>query len=215
MRTFIIILFAVLGVRQCAFGKSLEEILRAMPSSFIPYLTDNQREEMSKFTEGMKSVEVNNIFNGKTAVDTISSDFAVIRLNAVADMQVRLLSAPDSSQIVCLVKTVRKPLAESSISFYTTDWQPVESRFGLPDIGDAGVMMQMLVERPDSIDAIRFNRLCSYIEPVMVSADCSNDDNIITYSLSLLFVTKDKADEIKAVIKKKSFKWDGKTFNEY
>ena len=195
MRTFIIILFAVLGVRQCAFGKSLEEILRAMPSSFIPYLTDNQREEMSKFTEGMKS--------------------AVIRLNAVADMQVRLLSAPDSSQIVCLVKTVRKPLAESSISFYTTDWQPVESRFGLPDIGDAGVMMQMLVERPDSIDAIRFNRLCSYIEPVMVSADCSNDDNIITYSLSLPFVTKDKADEIKAVIKKKSFKWDGETFNEY
>ena len=202
MRTFIIILFAVLGVRQCAFGKSLEEILRAMPSSFIPYLTDNQREEMSKFTEGMKSVEVNNIFNGKTAVDTISSDFAVIRLNAVADMQV-------------MVKTVRKPLAESSISFYTTDWQPVESRFGLPDIGDAGVMMQMLVERPDSIDAIRFNRLCSYIEPVMVSADCSNDDNIITYSLSLPFVTKDKADEIKAVIKKKSFKWDGETFNEY
>ena len=110
---------------------------------------------------------------------------------------------------MCLVKTVRKPLAESSISFYTTDWQPVESRFGLPDIGDAGVMMQMLVERPDSIDAIRFNRLCSYIEPVMVSADCSNDDNIITYSLSLPFVTKDKADEIKAVIKKKSFKWDG------
>lgn len=215
MRTLIFIVVFLLGAQYAKAQKSVKDILGAMPESVVPYLNAEQLAELGKFTDGENSASVKNALNGTTSVDTLSHDFAVLRLNSVTDMQVRLLPLGDTAQVVCVIKTVNKPVAESSINFYTTDWKRLDSSFNLPASGDAGLMIQMLTQRPDTMPESKFGDLCKNIEPVIVSADFSNYEKGLTYSLSLPFVQNADIKEVKSITKQKTFKWNADSFKEY
>ena len=215
MRTLIFISVLLLGMQCVKAQKSVKDVLGTMPESVVPYLTAEQAAELGKFTDESKTASVKNALNGTTSVDTLARDFASLKLNAVTDMQVRLLPLGDTAQVVCVIKTVNKPVAESTVKFYTTDWKPLDSRYNLPDGGDAGLMMPMLTHRPDTMPETKFDELCKYLDPIIVSADFSDLGQGLTYSLSLPFVQKEDMDEIKSIIRQKSFKWEDGLFKEY
>ena len=215
MRTLILISVFLLGMQCVKAQKSVKDLLATIPESVVPYLTAEQAAELVKFTDESKTASVKNALNGTTSVDTLAADFASLKLNGVTDMQVRLLPLGDTAQVVCVIKTVNKPVPESTVKFYTTDWKQLDSHFNLPDGGDACLMMSMLTHCPDTMPKTRFDELCKYLDPIIVSADFSNIGQGLTYSLSLPFVQKGDMDEIKSIIRQKSFKWQAGLFKEY
>lgn len=217
MKLLAFIIFVFCGSVSATAQQTIKEIIGNMPESIIPYINDDQRAELQKFTGEKDTVKIKNVFNGTTSIDTISSNFAKISMSKVADMQLRLLPTSDSTQIICTIKTVNSPLKESSIRFYSTDWQPINSTFGLPENTDADSLINMFVQKPDTITEEKlteFTKLRNYIEPVIIYADFKSKDNIITFNLSIPFVPKDKLNELKAITKKISFKWDGQNFKK-
>lgn len=214
MKLLAFIIFLFCGSVSAMAQQTIKEIIGNMPESVIPYINDDQRAELQKFTGEKDTVKIKNVFNGTTSIDTISSNYAKISMNKVADMQLILLPTSDSTQIICAIKTVNSPIKDSSIRFYSTDWQPINSTFGLPENPDTDSLMNMFVQKPDTITEENFTKLRNYIEPVIVYADFKSQNNIITFNLSLPFIPKDKINELKAITKKISFKWNGQFFKK-
>ena len=188
---------------------SIKEIINNMPEDMMPYINNDQMAELLEFTDKKDSVKIKNVFNGTSSIDSLSLNFAKISLSKATELQLKLLPAGDTTQIVCVVKTIKKPLRESTVKFYSTDWKSLNSEFGLPEKFDTDSILNMFVQRPDTMSEVKFKELCNYFEPVMLTANFENNDNIITFSLSLPFVQKDTYKELNAILKKISFKWDG------
>lgn len=188
------------------------EALNTMPKELLPYISDSQLQEMGKFTIDNDTVKVKNELNGTSTVTTINDDFAKLDLSNSVLMLIKLLPLNDSTQIICLVRTIKIPLPESSVSFYTTDWKRIRSRFGLPDTRNAGAMLYDMTQKPDTMSVDRFNELRDYLDPVTISADIPEGGDIITFKINVPFTTKEEKSKVEAIIRQKSFKWDGKSF---
>lgn len=210
MKRLLITTLAVLLTTTGFAQKTMKDVLAAMPDSIIPYINAAQRAELCKFSHTGDTLKVKNALNGDVYIDSISDTFLKMRLNSATDFQLKMLPLNDSTQILCTVKTLRKPVADSSIRFYTTDWNAVNDTFGLPDKNDTEAMLNLLTARPDTMSNDRYKELRDKIEPVIVSIDIASSEPVFTYSLSLPLLNKKERDEVKAIIKQKSFNWNNK-----
>lgn len=194
---------------------TIKEVLMAMPDSIVQYLNSEQRAELCRFSNTQDTLKVKNTLNGETYIDSISDTFANVVLNNAAQMQIKLLPLNDSSQVVCTIKTVSKPVADSRVNFYSVDWNKLQDTFGLPNQNNEKVMLGLLTVCPDTMSMERYNELIDKIEPVITSASFSREENAtITYSLSLPMLDREEKDVLKSIIKQKSFNWDGHSFNK-
>lgn len=187
-------------------------LLSTMPTELLPYLNESQQQEMGKFTIDNDTVKIHNQLNGTSMVTTINDDFAKVDLSEGALMLIKLLPVNDSTQIICLIRTIKVPLPESDVSFYTTGWKLINSRFGLPDLDDEDAMLDYMTLRPDNMSMEKFNELRSIIEPITISADIPEGGNTIIFNLNIPFTTKEDRDKVESIIRQKCFKWDGKSF---
>lgn len=199
----------------CGFAqKNITDLLKTMPDSIIPYLNNNQKAELSKFSNAHDSLKVKNMLGGETSIDSLSNSFVRIKLNDDTDMQLKLLPLKDSTMIICAIKTYRKPVPDSSIKFYTTDWERIKDTFGLPTMSNVDAILDLLTERPDTMSTTRYNELRNELEPVIIEATFTGTEPTITYKLSLPLLNKEEMQGVKAILKQKSFKWNNKTFNK-
>lgn len=205
MRKLLMTIFVVLTTATAFAQKTVKDVLMIMPDSIIQYLNAEQRAELCKFSNAKDSLKVKNSLNGETYIDSISGDYAQIILNKTSRMQIKLLTLNDSAQVICTIKTISKPVDDSRIKFYSTDWKELHDTFGLPNQNDEKEMLNLLTSRPDTMDESRYNTLKSKIEPVITSATFTDDKPAITYTLSLPMFNEQERSELKAIITRKSF----------
>ena len=132
MRT---LLFAVLLLlAHGAYGQTtMSEALKSMPDSLMPYLTHNNRLDCIDFCEANMKAEVRNVFEGKSELLQLTSNYALFRLNDASSVECCLLDA-EEQQLICMIQSYGTDLRESVISFYTTSWQqlPTELYLSVP-----------------------------------------------------------------------------------
>ena len=216
MRKIFLLLTMAIGAASLNAQERMDSLLRSMPETMAPYLSAAQRDELSKFTSLGDTIKVKNSLNGFTSIDSISNDFARISLNEGTELQIRLFNeAQTGSKVVCVIKTIKKPVAESAMRFYDTKWKVIKSNFGLPTFTDRVYTMATLTQRPDTMTEDRFKDLQNCIDPFITNADMSAHDGTITYNLSIPFNIHGKKEEIKAILRQKTFKWNGEVFKEH
>lgn len=213
MKKTIFVIASLFIYMATAAKVTITNVLSTIPEHIAPYIDKDRKEEIGKFSNENDSLEIKNSLNGTTRIRTISDDFALVELSKSALLQIKLLSSGDTAQIICVVRTIKSPVAESEVKFYSTDWNEIDRDYGLPRL-DAAAMLSALTVRPDTMAVARFNELQRYIEPVIVNACFDEKGEVITFGLGVPFTTKEMVCDIKAIIKKKSFKWDGEIFRE-
>lgn len=207
---FTIALFC--GITSVTAQTTITDVIKSIPQELLPYINNDQRKEINAFTDERDSVEIKNALNGTTTVYTANGTFAQFNLNDITRLQIKLLPVNDTTQIICVAKTVTRPVADSDIKFYSTDWTPIDSDFDLPTSGSTDSILAAFTERPDTMSLTRYEELARNIEPVILSANVSESDDTITFNLSIPFTTKEESNNIKAIIRQKTFKWNGKSF---
>lgn len=209
-RTVLIVTLLLSGIASAMAQTTVKDIIKTIPQEFLPYIDEDRRKEINEFAGVQDTMEIKNSLNGTTRIFTANDNFAQIDLNEAARLQIKLLPVNDSTQIICLLKTVTKPVPDSKIGFYSTAWVPLSSDFNLSLSNNTDSLLAYFAA--DSMTVDEYEELKRNIEPVIISADIAKDENTITFSLSIPFVPKDDYDNIKAMIKQKTFKWDGKHF---
>ena len=160
MRSFIFFIFYFLFSPVGA--QTMRDIIKQLPDSLVPYLTQNARLDFIDFIDSGMKAEVSNDLGGKSQLAELTDDFASLKLNSASQIQLRLLDVQepvdDANQIICMVRTFGETMRESTIEFYSVTWRPlpIESRITLPPymhyIMLSSQAPELTVEREISMD---------------------------------------------------------------
>ena len=122
----------LLSVATCMSAGAVEikDVFAAMPDSVLPTLTRNNRLDMVDFVESGMKAEVNDVFDGKSTLDTLTADYLHLTLSNAVKAEMKLLPSmealADSSEcVVCLVITYGVQPKESGVRLFTQKWLPL------------------------------------------------------------------------------------------
>ena len=188
----------------------MRDVWLSMPDSILPYLNKNLRTEHVDFVDMHVKSEVKNLLHENGVLDTLTNDFAAYYLPQSSTLEMKLLTKADSTQVICMVKTVKAPEAESEIRFFDTSWNPIAADFGLPLHVSEGDILKQFTIKPSDMTDNRFEELSKMID---ASLDASSP--VITFRLSTPALTKQEKEDVSVIAKQISFKWDGTIFKEY
>ena len=159
--------------------------------------------------------EVKNLLQGQGVMDTLTNDYLSVHLNAVTNLELKVLQTADSiSPVYCMIKTVAVPFEDSELRFFNADWSPFAESLGLPISSDREQLLQLFTSKPDTMSQERFEEIQSMMDPVGLKIRWSEDKKLLLFDISYPFVNKDDDALIRTIIKQRKYKWDGKMFNE-
>jgi len=212
-KIFIIATLLIATLLHVDAQSPMRDLWIQMPDSVVAYLDVNCRTEMADFYEIKVKTGSKNLLEGKSAIDSLTSDYIHVTLNSSTTLQIKKLQT-ESSFVICLIKTFTAPEPESEVSFFSSSWKPLKDTFGLPVTNDASSLIKQFTTRPDTISQERYEELASMLDPVMISAEMSVNEQVVTFSLSRPLIEKSEILNINAIFKQRKFKWNGQTFIE-
>ena len=193
----------------------MRDVWQSMPDHLLPYLHQNLRTELLELHDMKVKAEVKNLLSGTSVMDTLTTDYTFLHLSEYSTLSLKLLTRSDSTQLICFVKTVMAPEAESEVRFFDVNWQSLDIPSGLPLQESAEALLSRMTVKPADMEEGRFEELRKMIDPVMCHVMLSPAASTLVMQLSIPALTRQERDDIQPIIKQISFKWDGQTFKEY
>ncbi len=186
-----------------------------MPDEVIGYLNKDLRKEHLDYVDMKVRSEVKNLLQGQGVMDTLTNDYLSVHLNAVTNLELKVLQTTDSiSPVYCMIRTVAVPFEDSELRFFNSDWSSLKESLGLPISSDRDKLLQLFTAKPDTMSQERFEEIQSMMDPVGLKIRWSEDKKLLLFDISYPFVNKDDDALIRTIIKQRKYKWDGKMFNE-
>lgn len=111
-------MFCVMSV----VAQDMKSVFVAMPDSVTPLLTKVNREDCIDFLDSNMKAVVKNRFGDVAEMKVLTDDYVLMQTSEVGTLEMKLLPLADSTKVICMVKTVNVPVADSSVRFYTSDW---------------------------------------------------------------------------------------------
>lgn len=106
-------------------AQEMRSIFKAMPDSLGVTLTEVNRADMVDFLESNMKARVTNRFGEESELKVLTKDYLQVEISPKVTWEMKLLPQTDSTQIVCMVRTVDAPVKQSTIHFYTSQWEPL------------------------------------------------------------------------------------------
>ena len=191
-----------------ASAKDMRELWLSMPDSLIGYMDKSKRLALLDHVDMNTTAELTNKLEGKTSLDTLTSNFMQVTLNNVVDLRMTLLPSTGegaTDSILCVVRTYRNAEPESIVELYDQSWK----RLRKIDF-DA----EMFFNRPDTISQERYEQIRSLVSVLFVKAELREGSDVLVLTPSLPFNTREVKEKIKSIILQTNVKWSGKTFNK-
>lgn len=193
------------------YAKTMSEIWACMPDSVIPYLDRAHRTQMIEYIKmGLKG-NVDHSLAGESAMNTLTNDYIYLTLNESVVMEVKKLPHCGADSLLCVVTTWKGPAEESSVQFFTQDWQALD----LPQAFEGKKLTDLadeLMQKPDTMDDKQFAELRSMIDPIMIGAHLSPANDRLRLHVSLPLLSADDQKAVEAIARELVLSWDGNAF---
>lgn len=193
-----------------AGAKSMRELWMTIPDSLMPYIDQNHRTEMVEFLGMNLRGDVDNLFGGKSEMDTITANYASLTLNEAVEVQLKKLPVGADS-IVCMLRTVKGPAQESELLFFSQDWKPLTCPSPLDKVTIAATANQ-LTYKPDTMSQTRFNELKALLFPLIIRGKLSPNEDELELQISLPVSPSEERDDLKNITPKKYWTWKSGKF---
>ena len=124
-RSVYIFLLLFVAIFQASARTPMREWLVSMPDSVMPLLAKNDRLDFIDFCEAKMEAVVTNRLDGRSRMHTLTDDFVQISYTASTDVAMKLLPVNDTTDVLCMVTTMKASVCDSRIAFYDASWQPL------------------------------------------------------------------------------------------
>lgn len=227
IRNTIVAIMAIATSTLASAGNSIRELWIAMPDTATVYLDSLTKRDMLYYYDNGVGIVASNIFGDSTSIDTITDGYMCVNMSKAMQMQLRVFTKTDSTQVICMVRTYKSDdgLAandsdmmadvaggESDVAFFDSEWRQLDDMYGLPLCLDEDSLLSQLTFLPDTMTQKRYAELRSMIDPVMLLATLSADTETITLTLATPMLRKDEREDVKTIIVSREFKWNGSMF---
>ncbi len=128
MKRVTISLFLLCALCATSHAQSLKDIFFKMPQAVCPALSEYNRLELIDNQKNNKPMQTRNLFKTFSKMDTLTDDYARLIVSSNSEKVFKLLNRKGDTPVVMIISTVyADSIPDSSISFYTTEWQPLDA----------------------------------------------------------------------------------------
>lgn len=121
MQRILLIVLTFFGALS-ATAQNMKSVFVSMPDSIAPLLTQTNKEDCIDFLDSNMKAVVKNRFGNEAEMKALTENYALMQTSPVGTLEMKLLPVNDSTNVVCMVKTVCASACDSEVHFYTSDW---------------------------------------------------------------------------------------------
>lgn len=126
--TIITLALPLWGLGGFLQAQSLKDLFLKMPQEVCPALSEYSRLELVDNQKNNKAMQTRNQFRYVSTMKALTDNYAHLVVSNSSEKELKLLTQSDGSHIIMLISTVHcDSIADSSISFYTTEWTPLDA----------------------------------------------------------------------------------------
>lgn len=121
------LIFSIL-ICMLALGSKAQDmaaVFISMPDQNIPQLENAWRKDLVDLYKSGKEARLKNTMNGFSSLDSLTSDYLSLKATERSTIEMKLLPLVNNTNVICMVRTVNGPVADSQVEFFTTDWEPL------------------------------------------------------------------------------------------
>lgn len=203
IKAFVMAFITMFFITTKASSQTMKEMWISMPDSLFPYLNQSLRSEGVALAERNLDATVVNLLKEKTRIDTLSADYMAVTMSESMSLQMRLLPTERGNSVLCVIQKYRVPESESAVTMYSRDWNRLEN---------IAFDFNELVSRPDTMAVSKYKELLKLLDPYMISASLSVSEDVLTVSVDVANVSEEERQTIAAILPKRTFRWNGKSF---
>lgn len=124
-----ILLLSLAVFLQAEARTPMSEWLVSMPDSVMPLLVKNRRLDLIDFYDARMEATVTNLLEGKSHLKTLTDDFVELSYTGASDVAMKLLAVNDTTDILCMVTTMKgkSTVSDSRIAFFDKQWRPLKA----------------------------------------------------------------------------------------
>ena len=119
----------LLFVSIATYGQTIDDVFRSMPSRFLPGFSDLHKEALLSTENATVSYPL-----GEIEKLQHTDNFLKIRTSEIGTMQIKILPVSRRRVIICVIRTVCSRACDSHISFYSINWEKLDTDAFLPAI---------------------------------------------------------------------------------
>lgn len=162
-------------------AQDLKSLYIAMPDSLSPLLTKVNRQDFGDFLASNMKAEVQNRFGRKSEMTKLTDDYLKLRLTSVSSVEMKLLPVNDSTKVICVSKTYQGPVADTEISFYSTQWEELPAADYLKEpLKDDYFVLADTSEKRDTLERLKM-QADMQLQQASLSADAQT--LVFTYTI--------------------------------
>ncbi len=125
-----ILLLLALPTANIASAREVSSYFVAAPADAMPIISTTARLDMIDYFRSGLDTPTNNELRGRSRITAMSATSMDIEVSKSASVQMALVSVKKDT-IIAVIETVKTPVADSHVRFFSTDWKEIAT--AMPD----------------------------------------------------------------------------------
>jgi hypothetical protein len=202
-----IIFSILLSVFALGVGaQEMDALFISMPDNNIPQLENAWRKDLVDLYKSGKEAKLKNTMNGFSVLKKLTSDYLLLEVTERSRIEIKLLPLVNNTNVVCFVRTVNGPVADSRVDFFTTEWAPLDAS----DLFTP-VSLDWFIKEDADRNSTNFLSATAHLDMDLIEYRLSPDSLTLTATYNTpLYLSKEDRDKVIPFIKEspKVYTWE-------
>ncbi|MCC8134704.1 MAG: DUF3256 family protein [Tannerellaceae bacterium] len=211
MKRIILLFFLFCGMATGLPAQDMATVFIAVPDSYIPQLENEWRKDLVDLYTNGKEAKLQNMMGGEAELKQLTPDFLSLRSTERTTIEMKLLPLVNNTHIICMVTTVEGPVADSRVSFFTTEWEPLEiSGLFTP------VTKEWFVKEDADLSREEVQYALAHLDMDLIRYELHPENQTLSaYYMSPFYLNKEDREQVLPYLKEapKVYTWEKTRFN--
>ena len=124
MKRFYILLICIFSI-SVATAQDMATFFIDIPDQYLPQLEDAWRKDLIDLYKSGNPAVLDNTMGGRSTLQKLTADYLLLQVTERSTMEIKFLPLINNTLIACVITTVFAPIADSRVTFFSMDWQPL------------------------------------------------------------------------------------------
>lgn len=108
-------------------AQDMAAVFIAMPDEYVPQLEDAWRKDLVDLYRSNEKAQLKNNMNGYSTLEKLTDNYLLLQSTERTTIEMKLLPLVNNTYVICQIVTVKGPVADSRVSFFSPDWKPLDA----------------------------------------------------------------------------------------
>ena len=109
------------------YSQEIDKLFAVIPNQLLPYLDGAWRKDLVDLYKKGKEATLQNKMNGQSTLKNLTEDYLFLQSTSNSTLELKLIPLVNNTKLICMVKTVYAPVADSRLYFFSTDWKAIDT----------------------------------------------------------------------------------------